>query len=66
MRAASIITFVCAAIGVFILFVGVGSANGAPQEAAAAALAVAVVVIPYVVASTLQRARIVKMLEKGD
>lgn len=37
-------------IGAFILFIGLFTAKGAPQEASAAAIAIAFAVIPYCLA----------------
>lgn len=62
MRAWEIVTYICAAIGGFLLFTGLAGANGAPQEAAAAAIAAAFVIIPYAVTSTMQRREILKKL----
>jgi hypothetical protein len=39
-----------AVIGLFVLFVGLNGANGAPQEAATAGMALAFAVIPYCIA----------------
>ena len=43
-----IITLLAACLAGFELFFTVGSANGAPQQAAGAAMAMAICVIPYV------------------
>ena len=42
------ITVLAAGIAAVVLFLTLGSANGAPQEAAGAAIALAICVIPYV------------------
>lgn len=45
-----VLTILGAVIGAIILFLGLATATGAPQQAAAAAAAVAFVVIPYCLA----------------
>jgi hypothetical protein len=64
MKATSIIALIFAVIGGFILLTGIGAANGAPQEAAAAAIALAVAGIPYMIASLLQRERIMRLMDE--
>ncbi len=61
MKLFEILTYIGAALGLLML-VSTFGANGAPQEAAGAAMAVAWVVIPYCVASVLQRR---KLIEQG-
>lgn len=64
MKVSSIIAVVFAVIGGLLLLTGIGAANGAPQEAAAAAIALAIAGIPYMIASLLQRERIVRLMEE--
>ena len=55
-----IVTLLAACVSGFVLFAGVGTAKGAPQEASAAAIALCIVVIPYVftrVCQMMQTAR---------
>ncbi len=47
-------TRVCAFFGAFVLIVGIGSAKGAPQEAAIAGIAIALAVLPYVLFRVMQ------------
>jgi hypothetical protein len=42
------LTSLAAIFAAFTLVLGVGRANGAPQEASSAAIAIAIAVIPYV------------------
>jgi hypothetical protein len=44
-------------VGTFILFTGMATATGAPQEAVVCALAVAVVVLPYCAARAVAHLR---------
>lgn len=57
---------VCIAVGVsvLILFGGMASATGAPQEAVVVSLAIAVSVIPYVFARSITE--IAKMYDSGS
>jgi hypothetical protein len=49
-----VITIVASIISAIFRFVGVVSANGAPQEAAAAAMAAAITIIPYCMARSVE------------
>lgn len=55
MRVMEIITYIAAVLATLVLFFGISSANGAPQEASVAALAAAMTIIPYAITGTLQR-----------
>ena len=45
-----ILTAVCSVLGALMALIGITSANGAPQQAAAAAIGIAFAVIPYCLA----------------
>ena len=53
MKALWIIVAIASAFGALTLFLTIGSANGAPQEAAGSAMAVGLAVIPYCFARAL-------------
>ena len=60
MRVMELVTVICSVIGFGILVLGIGGANGAPQEASAAAMAAALAIIPYTITATLQRRALLK------
>ncbi len=45
-----LVTIIGSIVGGMVVYVGVGAAKGAPQEAAAAAVGLAMAVIPYCLA----------------
>jgi len=49
-----VIAFLGSGFGALMLFVGLSTAKGAPQEAAAAAAACALAIIPYVIFRVIQ------------
>jgi hypothetical protein len=54
MKAMFIVTIIAAVISGLVLLLGISSANGAPQEAAAAAIAAAFTIIPYCIARSIE------------
>jgi hypothetical protein len=57
MKVLWVVVAIASVLGGLTLFLTVGDANGAPQEAAGAAIAVALAVIPYCFARALSELR---------